>query len=283
MKKFISVLLISVLCISIFSSCGAVKISETLITELKFLSADPVELEVGRTQKSYFTVDGPEDFTIDDLTFVSSDESVVTFTYDKTSLTSYVYYVITAVAPGTATVYVQTSDGVVKSEEITVTVKEKTTFASELDFEEETTEPETTEATTVDLSTMTIQERIEYAAQSAFEGKEVEVTYTEHTKYAFIKVDFQDLLFVKADTGSAQLGIYNTLKSIADINDLTISFSITFPSEDDFGNTSRVKVISAEYSSETRSKINWENFKFNKVDDIADDFDAHAQVAEYIS
>lgn len=282
MKKFISVLLISVLCISIFSSCGAIKISETLITELKFLSADPVELEVGRTKKSYFTVDGPEDFTIDDLTFVSSDESVATFTYDKTSLTSYVYYVITAVAPGTATVYVQTSDGVVKSEEITVTVKEKTTFAFDLDFEEETTEPETTEATTVDLSTMTIQERIEYAAQSAFKGKEIEVVYSEYNKYTTIKVNYQDLFNGKTETKAAQMNISDTLKAIADIEDLTVAFSITFPSKTIYGDDSKIKVISAEYSSETRSKINWEGFNWRNIDDIADKFNAHDQVSEYI-
>lgn len=279
MKKFISVLLISVLCISIFSSCGAVKISETLITELKFLSADPVELEVGKTEKSYFTVDGPEDFTIDDLTFVSSDESVATFTYDRTALTSHIYYVITAVAPGTATVYVQTTDGVTKSEEITVTVKEKTT----LDFKDDTTESEITEATTVDLSTMTIQERIEHAAQSAFKDKEIEVVYSEYNKYITIKVNYQDLFNGKTETKAAQMNISDTLKAIADIEDLTVAFSITFPFEDDFGNTSSVKVISAEYSPETRSKINWENFDWQKVDDIADKFNVNSLIAEYIS
>lgn len=279
MKKFISVLLISVLCISILSSCGAVKISETLITELKFLSADPVELEVGETEKSYFTVEGTEDFSIDDLTFLSSDESVVTFTYDRTALTSHIYYVITAVAPGTATVYVQTTDGVTKSDEITVTVKEKTT----LDFKDDTTESEITEAVTVDLSAMTIQERIEYAAQSAFKGKEIEVVYSEYNKYTTIKVDIDSLLSVKLDSQSIQLNIYETLRALADIEGITVAFSITFPFEDDFGNTSSVKVISAEYSPETRSKINWENFDWQKVDDIADKFNAHAQVAEYIS
>lgn len=279
MKKFISVLLISVLCISILSSCGAVKISETLITELKFLSADPVELEVGKTEKSYFTVEGTEDFSIDDLTFLSSDESVATFTYDRTALTSHIYYVITAVAPGTATVYVQTTDGVTKSDEITVTVKEKTT----LDFKDDTTESEITEAVTVDLSAMTIQERIEYAAQSAFKGKEIEVVYSEYNKYTTIKVDIDSLLSVKLDSQSVQLNIYETLRALADIEGITVAFSITFPFEDDFGNTSSVKVISAEYSPETRSKINWENFDWQKVDDIADKFNVNSLIAEYIS
>lgn len=87
--------------------------------------SETVTLDVGETEhsyNSYFSVKGTEDFSIDDIKLVSSDESVATFTYDRTSTTDDIYYNIEAVGAGTATLYVQTVDGIVKSEEITVTV-----------------------------------------------------------------------------------------------------------------------------------------------------------------
>lgn len=98
-------------------------VSETGITEFDFfIMEDAIELEVGESKNSYFEVKGTEDFIVDDFKLVSSDENIVTFTYDETLLTTHIYYIINAVAPGSATIYVQTSDGLIKSEEIKVTV-----------------------------------------------------------------------------------------------------------------------------------------------------------------
>ncbi len=112
-------------------------ISQSGITALEFLSTDDVELEVGQSKLSWFKVKASDGFNVDDIVLVSSDEDVATFTFDKISAKSFVYYNIDAVAPGTATVHVETADGKVKSDTITVIVTEKTT-------EEETTEEETT-------------------------------------------------------------------------------------------------------------------------------------------
>ncbi len=123
--------LVAVLCI--LSGCGemasttdgtsGVESSATGITELKFATlTSPLELEAEDTKTGYFSVEGNDSFSIDDIEFVSSDSSVATFTYDKTALTTCVYYTITGVSAGTTEIYAQTKDGVVSTEKISVTV-----------------------------------------------------------------------------------------------------------------------------------------------------------------
>lgn len=97
--------------------------SDTGITGLKFsVDKSPLNIEAGDTEKGYFKVDGNDDFSLDDIEFVSSNPSIVTFEYDKTALTTCVYYTINGLKAGSATVYAQTKDGTVKTSEISVTV-----------------------------------------------------------------------------------------------------------------------------------------------------------------
>lgn len=97
--------------------------SNTGITELKFATlTSPLELKAEETKTGYFSVKGNDDFSMDDIEFVSSDNSIATFAYDKTALTTCVYYTITGVSAGTAEIYAQTKDGAVSTEKISVTV-----------------------------------------------------------------------------------------------------------------------------------------------------------------
>lgn len=97
--------------------------SDTGITGMRFaVDKSPLSIEAGNTEKGYFKVEGNDDFSLDDIEFVSSDPSVVTFEYDKTALTTCVYYTINGLKAGSATVYAQTKDGTVKTSEISVTV-----------------------------------------------------------------------------------------------------------------------------------------------------------------
>lgn len=125
MRKRISFFL-ALLCAVSFAACSSVEgfsNSGTGITALKLMVVkDNVELDAGDSKVGYFKVEGNSDFSIDDIDFVSSAPSVATIAYDKTALTTCVYYKINAVADGTATVYAQTKDGNVKTDEITVTV-----------------------------------------------------------------------------------------------------------------------------------------------------------------
>lgn len=133
MKKVITILMTTILAMLTLSGCGeitsavkeALTTSATGITELKLLSAADVALDVGKTDKSYFTVKATGEFKVEDIEFVSGDKTIATFEYDSTALTSFIYYVITGVSAGDVPVYVQTKDGLVKSEVINVTVTGK--------------------------------------------------------------------------------------------------------------------------------------------------------------
>lgn len=95
--------------------------SATGIEEIKFYDSDPLQLYIGDTERSHVKIECDDEFTKDDVVFVSSDESVVTVSLSSASYSS-VYYKIEAIAAGSATVHAETSDGIVKSEEVTVTV-----------------------------------------------------------------------------------------------------------------------------------------------------------------
>lgn len=129
MKRLLSILTLLVMVFSLVAcdasdfESGSSDASSTGITELK-LSFDksPIELEAGDDESGYFTVKGNDDFSLDDIEFVSTNSSVATFEYDETALKTCVYYKINALKAGTTTVYAQTKDGKVKTAEMTVTV-----------------------------------------------------------------------------------------------------------------------------------------------------------------
>ena len=98
--------------------------SSSKITELKLFRHDSVELDAGKTTSGYFSVEGNKKFRLEDVEFISLFPEIATIEYYFTSLTTHIYYKITAVSPGITTVYAQTKDGEIKTEEIAVTVKE---------------------------------------------------------------------------------------------------------------------------------------------------------------
>lgn len=120
-------------------------------------SRNKFELEEGGKVRSWVRVEGTENFSIDDIIFVSSDESVATFEYETTSLDTYLYFYVKAVSPGTATIYVETADGRIQSDKIPVTVLEAETTESETTSQKETTTKENTTAkpTTTQKATTT--------------------------------------------------------------------------------------------------------------------------------
>lgn len=135
MKKIIYCFIAIILSVTLFSSCdaaGSVNLptdniqseqSSSGITQLKFSSTNAsLQLNAGETSTGYFVVKGNENFSIDDIEFVSSDSSIATFSYDKTALKTCVYYKITAISSGTAEIYAQTTDGKVSTEKISVIV-----------------------------------------------------------------------------------------------------------------------------------------------------------------
>ncbi len=76
--------------------------------------------EKSSSHKTWVQVRG--DFTIEDLVFISNNPEIATIEYSETIGDSYVYFNIIGVKAGETTVYVQTKDGIVKSEELKVVV-----------------------------------------------------------------------------------------------------------------------------------------------------------------
>lgn len=130
MKKIHSTIAVALtLCVLVFSLCAcsskssSEKDKKTNITKLSFATLkSPCELGVGEVDDSWFSVSHTGDFSVDELDFYSSNPEVASFKYSKTELESCIYYELKGVSEGQATVYVQTKDGSVKSEEIEVTV-----------------------------------------------------------------------------------------------------------------------------------------------------------------
>ncbi len=129
MKKTGIVLLSTMFIIlTVFTGCGnsSQAKSETGIKSLDWLFSKDVELDISNDysskENSYFSVRGNNDFNIDEIEFVSNNPEIATIKLDKVVGTTFVYYDIVGISPGETTVYVQTKDGIVKSEELKVIV-----------------------------------------------------------------------------------------------------------------------------------------------------------------
>lgn len=90
--------------------------------DLHYTVDDSYSLEVGESKEDYLTVSGKDNFPVDSIDFVSSNPSVAAFRFINAA-DEKVYFSIDALAPGSATLYAQTTDKMIKSDEIAVSVK----------------------------------------------------------------------------------------------------------------------------------------------------------------
>lgn len=119
----------------------------TDIREFKFmnLTDNTIALEMENSgveskENSYFEVLPDKEININDIEFVSENPEIATFTYDKTALTNYIYFDVTAVNVGETYIYVQTKDKSVVSDKIKVIVtEEKTTNKTTVNTTQEKT------------------------------------------------------------------------------------------------------------------------------------------------
>ncbi len=116
------------------------------IKELKFSSTKNIELKAGGEDSGYVraSVRNRDEFTPDDVIFISENEEVATIEYSHDALTLFLYYDITGVGDGETYVYAKAADGEVISEKIHVIVEgtEETVPETEPETIPET-EPET--------------------------------------------------------------------------------------------------------------------------------------------
>lgn len=131
MKKFVLFLAIIALLVIPLSACvdmDSLKVSDTGITGIDIRLDDSLELEAKTVtgaqaeKKGSLFVTKTKDFSPEDIQFVTSDSSVVTFEYDESKKDYGAYYIIKPISAGEATIYAQTKDGIVKSKEVKVHV-----------------------------------------------------------------------------------------------------------------------------------------------------------------
>ena len=93
MKRFISIILVVVFVLCL-SSCDLTDVEPetSSITSMEFSFMDsPLSLEAGKSEKGYFNVKTTDEFSIDEIEFVSSDPEVAEFVYDDTKLKTFIY------------------------------------------------------------------------------------------------------------------------------------------------------------------------------------------------
>ncbi len=95
------------------------------IRQFTFSSTSDIEIKAGRSKQVGWVQPLLQDksvFKPEDVVFVSEDSSVATIEYTKSALDTYLYFDITGVSSGETYIYVQSDDGIVRSDRIRVVV-----------------------------------------------------------------------------------------------------------------------------------------------------------------
>lgn len=174
MRK-LAMIVVAVILLVCFVACDdaePVTISEIYIQERSTLS-----MEVGQSLSGYVKVYSNGDLSLDDLSFVSSDESVVSFAPIDISGSSLVNYTIFALSPGEATLCVTANGSYVVSNSVIVSVNSDvivTTTESTI-----VTEPATTPAVTTTLLTTVTEPTTTAIATTQISTTTSDTTITE--------------------------------------------------------------------------------------------------------
>lgn len=71
------------------------------------------------------------------------------------------------------------------------------------------------------------------------------------------------------------MDISNVLKGIQKDINVNVDINVTYPLQDSYGNISEDIVIKATFNNETIKKINFDNFDYNNIPSIADEWWNH--------
>lgn len=107
------------------------------IKSMEFSNSVIYELKVGDSDYTSLRVVYDDEFSEDDIIFISSDEGVATVEVERKSR-SLVYFDIKGVGAGSAKIHAETKNGLVKSEDITVIVSSSEETTIEKSKEKET-------------------------------------------------------------------------------------------------------------------------------------------------
>ena len=99
----------------------------------------------------------------------------------------------------------------------------------------------------------------------------------EVTDQIFVQWAINDNLTEDMIKGGAQLDITEILQAVSEseVEYNSVRVYGTFPLVDSYGNVEETEVVKAVYTLETLEKINWDNFLFKNVYEIADSLQLH--------
>ncbi len=128
MKRSIVLLLLISICLSACSAFEAFETPETQVPtdsiELNFLTTDSeIEIQAGEQYEESFIISSENGTADVDVQLVSSNPNVASATIEKTTSSGLSHIIVDAYKAGTTDIYIQTADGSVKSDKITITVQ----------------------------------------------------------------------------------------------------------------------------------------------------------------
>lgn len=99
--------------------------------------------------------------------------------------------------------------------------------------------------------------------------------YVADNNFALIKFKGSENLSSKMTVKGMYMDISNVLKGIQKDIDVNVDINVTYPLQDSYGNISEDIVIKATFNNETIKKINFDNFDYNNIPFIADEWWNH--------
>lgn len=117
-RQWFWVIIAFVVILILFSQPG----ESTTISAIKIRN-ETLNVNINSSVTQYFVVTATEEFSYNDLKFISENPNIATVEFKEISLTSYVYFTVTGISTGTTQIYFTNADKSVISDKITVSVK----------------------------------------------------------------------------------------------------------------------------------------------------------------
>lgn len=160
-------------------------------------------------------------------------------------------------------------------EEQKTKVQEEKQTEEKQDKQEQTNEKSQDKENNEEVKVST-EEVLKNEIEKVVEEERIELfNYVPDNNYALIKFKGGDNITSNMTVKGMYMDISNILKEIQNDVDVNVDINVTYPLQDAYGNVSDYTVIKATFNNETIKKINFENFNYNDIPSIADEWWNH--------
>jgi len=150
--------------------------------------------------------------------------------------------------------------------------KDKANQTNSKPVETEETDESTEESTTEQSEEQRFLEAIKEVVR---EEDLITFNYVPSNNFALIKFRGSEGFSKKLTVKGMWLDISEILERVPDDIDVNIDFNVVYPMVDKYGNTSEDIVIKATFKADTIKAINFENFNYENIPEIADEWWSH--------